>query len=55
MNLGAGDSSFIEPNAGLKYYLRRNMAFDVNVSYGRALTGDSGNIIRESLGLVFSL
>jgi len=50
----AKDSSYIQPNAGFKYYLQRNMAFDFNVSYGHALfTSGSGNIIRESFGLVF--
>jgi hypothetical protein len=47
------DSSYMRPNAGFKYYLQRNMAFDVNVSYGRALFSGGGNIIRESFGLVF--
>lgn len=49
-----GDSSYVQPNAGFKYYLRRNMAFDVNVSYGHALfSNGGGNVIRESVGLVF--
>ena len=48
------DSSFAEPNGGLKYYLRRNVAFDVNVSYGHALfSAAGGNVIRESVGLIF--
>lgn len=49
----AGDSSYIQPNGGFKYYLQRNIAFDVNVSYGRSLSSASGSIIRESFGLVF--
>jgi hypothetical protein len=50
----AKDSSYIQPNGGFKYYLQRNMAFDVNVSYGHALfTSASGNVISESFGLVF--
>jgi hypothetical protein len=50
----AKDSSYIQPNAGFKYYLQRNMAFDFNVSYGHALfTSGGGNIVRESFGLVF--
>jgi hypothetical protein len=48
------DSSFVQPNGGLKYYVRRNVAFDVNVSYGHALLSNaSGSVIRESIGLVF--
>jgi hypothetical protein len=50
----AGDSSYIQPNAGFKYYLQRNTAFDVNISYGHALTSSGGgSIVRESFGLVF--
>jgi hypothetical protein len=50
----AGDSSYIQPNAGFKYYLQRNTAFDVNISYGHALSSSGGgSIIRESFGLVF--
>ena len=47
------DSSYVEPNGGFKYYLRPNVAFDVNVSYGRGFSSAGGNIIRESFGLVF--
>jgi hypothetical protein len=48
------DSSFIEPNGGVKYYIRRNVAFDVNASYGHALfSSGGGSVIRESVGLVF--
>ena len=48
------DSSFVQPNGGFKYYVRRNVAFDVNVSYGHALfSAAGGNVIRESVGLVF--
>jgi len=50
----AGDSSYIQPNAGFKYYLQRNTAFDVNISYGHALSSSAGgSIVRESFGLVF--
>lgn len=49
-----GDSSYAQPNVGFKYYVRRNMAFDVNVSYGHALfSNNGGNVVRESVGLVF--
>jgi hypothetical protein len=47
------DSSFIEPNGGFKYYLRPKVAFDVNISYGRGFSSAGGNILRESIGLVF--
>ena len=48
------DSSYAQPNGGFKYYLQRNMAFDVNVSYGHAMFSSAGgNIIRESFGFVF--
>ena len=50
------NSSFVEPNGGIKYYLRRNVAFDFNVSYGHALSSaGGGNVVRESVGLVFGL
>jgi hypothetical protein len=50
------DSSLVEPNAGLKYYLRPKVAFDVNVSYGHALFSSvGGHVISERVGLVFGL
>ena len=50
------DSSLVEPNAGLKYYLRPKVAFDINVSYGHALFSNAGgNVISERVGLVFGL
>lgn len=50
------DSSFVEPNAGLKYYLRPKVALDLNVSYGHALfSNNGGHVISERVGLVFGI
>jgi hypothetical protein len=48
-----GDSSYVQPNGGFKYYLRPKVAFDVNISYGHGFSSAGGSIFRESVGLVF--
>jgi hypothetical protein len=49
----AGDTHYLRPNLGFKYFFKKNAAFDVNMGYGLNLKDTSVGLIDARFGLSF--